>query len=125
MTDPISDMIIRIKNAGATDKDSVSFPYSKLKEAICNTLKKAGYVKTVSVKGKDVKKSIKIELISNKIEGLSRVSKYSQRIYSGSKGLKPVKHGRGHLILTTPLGVMTDTEAKKSNVGGEVILKIW
>ncbi|MCI5108381.1 MAG: 30S ribosomal protein S8 [Candidatus Pacebacteria bacterium] len=125
MTDPISDMIIRIKNTGAVGGDSVVFPYSKIKEEICNTLQKEGYLKTVSTKGKDVRRSIKVELIDNKIEGLRRVSKYSQRRYSGAKELRPVKHGRGRLILTTPLGVMTDLDAKKANVGGEVILEVW
>lgn len=125
MIDPISDMITRIKNAAAADKALVSMPYSRLKESVLSVLSKEGFVGSVEKKGKGVIKTLKVELLEGKIKGMERVSKFSARKYSGAKDLKPVRGGSGILILTTPKGVMADKDAKKENVGGEVILKAW
>lgn len=130
MTDPISDMITRIRNAGATQKETLAVPYSKIKEAILAVLQQKGFIKSVQVKGKGVTKSLIIKLLyaqNNKprIGGLQRISKYSQRRYAGATELRSVKGGRGMYILTTPKGILADADAKKENVGGEVIIKIW
>lgn len=129
MTDPISDMITRIRNAANVQKDSLVLPYSKLKEAILGTLQKEGYVTAVEKKGKGVKKLLKVELAyvgnTSRIAGMKRVSKQSQRRYAGANDLDAMRGGKGLLVLTTPKGVMTDKDAKTQKVGGEVIMKIW
>lgn len=128
--DPISDMIISIKNAGNSGLSVATFPYSKLKMALAEILKSEGFVKEVSKKGKKISKTIEVELLYNndkspKINGVNRVSKLSKRVYLGSKDIKPVKNKLGHSIVSTSKGVMTGKEAKKSNLGGEVLFEIW
>ena len=127
--DQLSDMIIQIKNGSETGKASVVFPYSKYKEAILTALQKAGFIKSITKKGKKVVKQIEVELIYTdgepKIKGIERISKLSKRIYSGAKNVKPVKHGFGATILTTSKGILTDKEAKKMKIGGEPLFKIW
>ena len=127
--DPVSDMIIRIKNAGDSRKESVVFPYSKLKVAILDVLAKEGFIKSFGKKGKKIAKFIEVTLIyedgSAKIQGVERVSKSSKRIYNKSKDIKKVKSGLGSLIISTPKGIMTDKQAKTDNVGGEPLFKIW
>lgn len=129
MHDPISDMIIRIKNAGDSKKESVIFPYSKLKLTILDTLMKDGFVKSFGKKGKKIAKFIEVVLVYedgvSKIKGVERVSKTSKRVYNKSKDIRRVKSGLGSLILSTPKGIMTDKQAKEANVGGEVLFKIW
>lgn len=129
MKDPISDMIVRIRNAAAVGKETVSLPYSKLKEAMLSSLAKEGYIEGVEKKGKGVIKTLKVKLSyvnkRPKINGLKRVSKFSARRYSSARDLKPVVGGNGISILTTSKGILSDKEAKKENIGGEVILKIW
>ena len=129
MHDPIADMIVRIKNAGDSGKESVVFPYSKLKEAILGVLVKNKYIKSFSKKGKKLVKWIEAVLLYEdgkaKIQGLSRVSKTSKRIYHKAKDIKMVRSGFGSLIISTPKGIMTDKEAKEVNVGGEALFKIW
>ncbi|MBA3550770.1 30S ribosomal protein S8 [Patescibacteria group bacterium] len=127
--DSISDLIVRIKNASDAEKDSVTISYSKIKAAVLDVLEKEGYVKSVTKRGKKIHKSIEIGLIYDqygpRVKGVERVSKLSKRIYSGAADLKPVKHGHGMTILTTPKGVMTDREARKQKLGGELLFKIW
>lgn len=128
--DQIADMITRIKNAGDVKKESLVFPYSKIKFEIASVLQKEGYLKSVAKKGKKVTKFIEAELNydadgSPKVRGVERVSKLSKRIYQKSKELRPVKYGTGLTILTTPKGILTNREAKKEKVGGEVLFKIW
>jgi len=129
MTDPIADMIIRLKNAGEANRDIVSFPYSKLKFEICSVLEKEGFVKSVAKKGKKITKSIEVELLYNdkfpRIEGVKRVSKPSRRVYKKSGDLRPVKSGFGALILSTPAGIVTGKEARKGKMGGEALFEIW
>lgn len=130
MNDPIADMLTRIRNAGSVGKDTVVLPYSNLKWAILELLKKEGFVKDISKKGKGAVKNILIELLFDKegkhvINDVNRVSKYSRRIYKGVKDLKPFKSGRGTVVITTPKGIMTDSQAKKEKIGGEVLFKIW
>ncbi len=127
--DPISDLLVRIKNASDARKESLVFPYSKLKESIANVLQKEGYIKSVAKKGKKVNKFIEIELLyaDNKprVQGVERVSKLSKRIYAKAGDLRVWKNGYGNIILSTPKGILTEMEAKKANVGGEVLFKIW
>jgi len=130
MNDPISNLIIKIKNASRTNKASISFPYSKLAFAVVELLQKEGYVGEITKKGKKVVKTMDIEMAYNedktaKVTDVQRVSKLSKRVYAGSKDLKSVRSGYGLLVLTTPLGVIGDKQAKKQKVGGEVLFKIW
>jgi len=128
--DPISDMLIRIKNAGLAGNDITVVPYSKLKFEIANLLQKTSYVKAFSVKGKKAGKRLEVEIAYRKdrepkIEEVERASKPSRRFYIGYKSLKPVRHGLGIAVLSTPGGVMTDEEAKKNKMGGELLFRIW
>jgi len=129
MNDPIADMIIRIKNAGEAEKESLLLPYSKLKFAIAELLQKEGYVKDVTKKGKKITNLIEIGLIYEdgvpRINGAERVSRFSRRVYHKAKDIKKVVQGFGMLVLTTPKGVMGDKQAKKENVGGEALFRIW
>jgi small subunit ribosomal protein S8 len=130
MVDVIAELIIKLKNANTAKKAEVSFPYSKMREAILETLSKEGFVKAVSKKGKKVSKTLECELVyvennMPKIQGVQQISKYSRRMYMGAKDIRPVRSGYGSLILTTPKGVLTDKEARKENVGGEPLFKIW
>ena len=122
-------MIVRIKNATEQRKESVVFPYSKLKLAISDVLFKDGYIKSFGKKGKKIAKFIEAVLIYEdgipKIHGIDRVSKTSKRIYQKNKDIQKVKGGMGALILSTPKGIMTDKMAKEANVGGEALFKIW
>ncbi len=130
MTDPIADMIVRIKNASDSKKESVVFPHSKLKLAILDVLLKDGFIKSFGKKGKKVAKFIEVGLLYDadgmpKISGVDRVSKTSKRVYQKAKDIKKVKNGLGSLILSTPKGIMTDKAAKEANIGGEALFKIW
>ena len=129
MVDPISQIIINIKNANVAGKASTTFPYSKLKESIFEVLKREGFIKDFSKKGKKIIKTIEVELAyidgKPRIEGVQQISKNSRRSYAKAKEIKPVLNGYGCLILTTPMGILTDKEARKEKVGGEVLFKIW
>ncbi|MFH1823468.1 MAG: 30S ribosomal protein S8 [archaeon] len=127
--DSISNMIIMIKNAGAVGKTSVSFPYSKMKNAIAECLKKEGYISEVSKKTKKGYPVLELELIySNKkpkISEVIRISKQSKRVYFGVKDIHTVRSGFGILILSTPKGILSGKEARKEQVGGEALFKMW
>ncbi len=129
VTDPIGDLIVQIKNASDAHKPSVTLPYSKLRESIAMILQKEGYLKSVAKKGKKVSKFLEVELVYNgydpKVQGVQRVSKLSRRIYRKAKDIRTFKSGYGNIILSTPKGILTEADAKKANVGGEVLFKIW
>lgn len=128
MTDYITDIIIRLRNANQTKKVTVTFPYSSLGMAIAEALNKLGYVGAISRKGKRAR-SIEVALIYEKdlpkISGVKRLSKQSKRVYSGAKDIKSVMNGFGKAIVSTPKGVMSGDEAKKAMVGGELLFEIW
>ncbi len=129
-TDVIGDFINRLKNAGAIRKASVSVPYSAFKMAIAEKLQEAGYVLAVEKKGKKAKKTLDVTLKyrasgAHAILGARRISKPGRRMYKSVHEINPVRYGHGALVLSTPRGVMTDKEAKKANVGGEVLFEIW
>ncbi len=129
MTDPIGDMIIRLKNAGVSRKDTVSFPYSKIKEEICSVLEKEGFIGSFEKKGKTVAKSIQVNLLypndNPRITDARRISKPSRRMYVSAKDIRRVKNGFGMLVLTTPKGIRTGDEARKEKIGGESLFEIW
>jgi small subunit ribosomal protein S8 len=126
VTDIIGDFIIRIKNGNLASKESISTYTSKMKEAIADALTRAGFVKSFSKNGKmiDVVLNYKSDK-SPKIQGVQRVSKPSRRVYQKSTEIKPFKNGFGALIISTPNGVLSNKEAVKQKVGGEVLFKIW
>lgn len=130
MRDYISELIIKIKNGSQAGLDSVNVPYSNMIMSIAEVLEKEGYIQTPVKKGKKVNKVIEIPLVYDdkkrpKVSGVERVSKFSKRLYGGYKDLKPIKSGYGRMIITTPKGIMTDQQAKKSKLGGEILFKIW
>lgn len=125
MSDPIADMLVRIRNAQAVEKQSVSMPSSKIKLAIAKVLKDEGYIEGFSVQDSDAKPVLLISLkyYSGKpvIERLERVSKPGLRVYKGRHDLPQVLNGLGVAIVSTPSGVMTDRKARSTGLGGEVI----
>lgn len=127
ITDPISDLIIRIKNASDAGKATVSVADSKFVENVAHLLKKSGYISSVS-KNKD-NREIEIGLLyignEPRIHGVERVSKPSRRMYQKSRDIRTYRSGFGNVVLSTPKGVLTDVEAKKLKVGGEILFKIW
>lgn len=130
MTDPISDMLIRIKNALMARHKTVVVPGSKLKLEIARILKEEGYIEDYRVI--EEKPQIKIEIVLKYddkkrpvIAGIKRVSKPGRRIYRGYKELPKVLNGMGIAIISTSQGIMTDHEARKRRLGGEVICEIW
>ncbi len=132
MVDPITDMLNRIRNAQAVSKKTVLVPFSKLKFEIAKILEEEGFIKKVEKKRRKEKRVIELNLNCPKKGGegkdpikLERISRPGQRIYSGVKDINKIKKGYGVAILSTPKGIMTDREAKKKNLGGEVLFKIW
>ncbi len=127
--DAIADLIVRIKNASDAGKETVTISYSKMKAAVLELLEKEGYVKDVAKRGKKIQKSLEIGLIYDeygpRVKGVERVSHLSKRMYSGARDLKPVMQGHGMLVLSTPKGIVSDAEARKQKVGGELLFKIW
>lgn len=127
VTDPISDFIIRLKNAGRVQKESLLLPYSKLKEAIAVVLVAEGYLKSASKK----KTAPTLEVVLNyhdgesKIKEVERISKTSRRVYKGFDEIHPNKGGFGKSIFSTPKGILTDRQAIAQKVGGELLFKIW
>jgi small subunit ribosomal protein S8 len=129
MTDPIADMLIRIKNAQAANHKSVRVPFSNLKYALAKILEKRGFVGDIDKRGKDVLRYIKINLqYRNNLPAISdvkRVSKPGQRIYIKKTEIRLVKQGCGIAVISTPKGLMTGEEAKKEGLGGELICEVW
>ena len=130
ITDPIADMLTRIRNANSAKHDTVSVPASNVKKAIAQILVDEGYIKSFKVidDGKQGVIEIALKYGPNKSQvllGLRRVSKPGLRIYSDCENMPKVMKGLGVAILSTSKGVMTDKEARKQNVGGEVLAFIW
>jgi small subunit ribosomal protein S8 len=125
MSDPIADMLTRIRNAQSVEKPVVSMPSSKLKVAIAQVLKDEGYIDDFAVKTEGVKSELEISLKYYAgrpvIERIERVSRPGLRIYRGRDAIPTVMNGLGVAIVTTPKGVMTDRKARATGVGGEVL----
>jgi len=125
MSDPIADMLTRIRNAQMVEKTSVSMPSSKLKVAIAQVLKDEGYIDAYAVAGEAAKPVLEIALKYYAgrpvIERIERVSRPGLRIYKGRHDIPQVQNGLGVAIVTTPKGVMTDRKARAAGIGGEVL----
>lgn len=128
MTDPIADMLTRIRNALAAKHEVVEIPYSRLKYEIAKILSELGYLGEIEKRGKR-RRMIAAELRyvagTPMLEGLRRVSRSGQRIYVRKDNIPSVKQGLGVAILTTPQGLMTSKEARKRGIGGEVLFEVW
>ena len=128
MVDPISDMLTRIRNAGRALLPTVQIPHSRMKESIAGILKLEGYVADVNVEGK-MPKTIKIRLKyegkKTVIEGLKRISTPGLRRYVGATEIPRVRGGLGVAVVSTSEGLMTGTQARKKNLGGELVCYVW
>ncbi len=130
MTDPIADLIARIRNANMVYKEEIDVPYSNMKKAIVQILKEEGYIKDFEIIDRENKKTIRIYMKYGRnkeraILGIERVSKPGRRVYVGKDEIPKVLNGIGMAILSTSKGILTDREAKKIGEGGEVLLLIW
>ena len=129
VTDPIADMLTRIRIAITAKHEEVCFSASKEKLAIAKILESEGYITSCEVvdngKFKDIKVVLKYKDGENAIQGLKRISKPGLRIYAGSDNLPKVISGLGIAIISTNKGIMTDAKARKANVGGEVLAYVW
>jgi len=129
MTDPITDMLNRIRNAQAVSHQTVDIPFSKLKAEIAKILGEEKFLTKVDIKrkkkGKILKLSLKYDKEKGVISGLKRISRPGQRIYSSFKDIRKIKKKSGIVILSTSKGLMTDKGAKRQKLGGEVLCEIW
>lgn len=128
MTDPIADLLIRIKNASLANRKTVSVPYSKMKENLANVLKREGFLEGTEILEDEGKKQMVLTLSGQKDKPLKievkRISKSGRRVYVKSKDIRSLKRGLGTLIISSPEGLVTADEALKKNLGGEVVCKI-
>jgi small subunit ribosomal protein S8 len=129
MTDPIADMLTRIRNAVRAQHTDVAIPGSKQKRHIAEILKQEGYISSYSWEDDSKQGTLHISLKWNKqenaIEGLRRESRPGQRRYARSKDIPKVRNGLGVMIVSTPRGMMSDRAARKAGVGGELICSVW
>ncbi|PJI37726.1 30S ribosomal protein S8 [Ferrovibrio sp.] len=129
LTDPLGDMLARIRNGQQAGKAAIASPASKLRMNVLEVLKKEGYIRGYEVVEDGNKRNLKIELKYFEgepvIKTIDRVSKPGRRVYSAIKDLGKVRGGLGISILSTPRGVMSDTEARSANVGGEVLCRVF
>jgi small subunit ribosomal protein S8 len=130
MTDPIADLLTRIRNAGMARKDEISVPSSTVKERIAEILEREGYLSAVSAEGEGKGRTLTIQLKYGttrepSINGLERVSKPGRRVYAGKDEVPRVLGGLGIAILSTSQGILTDRQARQQGVGGEVLAFIW
>jgi small subunit ribosomal protein S8 len=128
MNDPISDMLTRIRNANRALLPQVNVPHSKLKESIAGILKREGYIQDFAVEGqlpKNLKLRLKYQGKKSVIEGLRRVSSPGLRRYVGSTDIPRVRGGLGVAVLSTSEGLMTGNQARKKNLGGELLCYVW
>ncbi len=130
MTDPVADFLTRLRNANSAFHEEINLPYSKLKANIAEILKTEGYVQSVKVVDAEVGKTLQVELKygpnrERSISGIKRVSKPGLRVYAKSTEIPRVLGGLGIAILSTSSGLLTDRQATKKGVGGEVIAYVW
>ena len=129
ITDPIGDMLVRIKNANQRKTRIVSMPHSKVKENIAGILKVQGYIVDFTVEGKGVDKNILVTLkykgTQRAITGVKRISKPGLRVYAAAADVPRVLSGFGTAIISTSSGMITDKDARKQGVGGEVVAYVW
>ncbi|HUE38591.1 MAG TPA: 30S ribosomal protein S8 [Candidatus Binatia bacterium] len=130
MTDPIADLLTRIRNANRARKDWADVPWSKLKEAIARVLVEEGFLREASVNEENGRKLLRVTLKYDEfrrpvVSGIRRVSRPSLRVYVGGRQIPVIRKGLGISVLSTPKGVIADRVARKENVGGEVICSVW
>ncbi len=129
LSDPIGDMIARVKNAQARNHKKVELPSSNFKNKIANILKNEGFIKDFKINSENNKSVLALELKYHSgnpvISTFERVSKPGRRIFSSADGLPRINNGLGIAIISTPKGVMTDLDARKQRVGGEIICKVF
>ncbi|MDO8526207.1 MAG: 30S ribosomal protein S8 [Deltaproteobacteria bacterium] len=130
LTDPIADMLTRMRNAIMMHHEQVSIPYSRLKEAVLKVFKQEGYIRDISVVGEKQKKALVVALKYSAegqavITTIRKLSKPGRRIFSGYEDLKAFRQGLGLKIVTTSKGVLSDNEARKQKLGGEVLVEVW
>jgi len=128
MNDPISDMLARIRNAGRALLPTVEVPHSRMKESLAGILKKEGYIADFVVEGKlpkNIKMRLKYQGKKSVIEGLQRVSSPGLRRYVGATDVPRVRGGMGVAVVSTSEGVMTGVQARKKNIGGELLCYVW
>ncbi len=130
MTDPIADLLTRIRNANRARKEQVELPWSRLKEEIVRVAVAEGFLKDYSVAEDGTFRVLRVALRYDQdnrpvITGLKRISRPSLRVYVGAEEILPVRKGLGVNILSTPAGVLVDREARRRNVGGEILCSIW
>jgi small subunit ribosomal protein S8 len=130
ITDPISDLIIRLKNGSDARMPAVEVIHSKFAESVAHALKKAGYVSSIEKKStKTPASTLSLGLVyingAPRIHGVERISRPSRRLYQKSSDIRMYRSGFGNTFLSTPKGVLVDMDAKKNKVGGEVLFKIW
>ena len=128
MNDPISDMLTRIRNANRALLPAVDVPHSKMKESIAGILKREGYINDFAVEGqmpKLIKLRLKYQGKKSVIEGLRRISTPGLRRYVGSTDIPRVRGGLGVAVLSTSEGIMTGNQARKKNLGGELVCYVW
>ena len=122
VNDPIGDLLTRIRNAQAARRESTTAPWSRMKESLCQLLKKEGWIQDVVIHGEDPKKTIEVIFAPEKPHlELKRVSTPGRRVYAKAIELKPVLRGYGIAVVTTSQGLMTDAQAREKKLGGEVL----
>ena len=130
MTDPIADLLTRIRNGAHARKEQVDVPWSKLKVRVVEVLIAEGFLKEHGVIEQDGHKVLRVWLrydVQNRpvISGLKRISRPSLRVYVGAQEIPAIRRGLGVNILSTPAGILTDREARKRNIGGEIVCSVW
>ena len=129
LTDPIADMLTRIRNGNMAKHTEVKVPFSKIKESMANILKNEGYITSYEIKEegniRDIVVTLKYMYGDAVIKGLKRISKPGRRVYTSVENLPKVLGGLGIAIVSTPKGVITDKECRKHSVGGEVLCYVW
>lgn len=130
MTDPIADLLVRLRNGAQARKEYVDCPWSVIKERIVQVMIQEGFLRDVSVIEKGQKKDLRVWLRYDAtqqpaIQGLKRVSRPSRRVYVGARSMPSVRRGMGINIVSTPLGILVDREATRRSVGGELICSVW
>jgi small subunit ribosomal protein S8 len=130
MTDPIADMLTRIRNAGSARHAATSCPSSKQKLAIASVLQRAGFLHSVKVEERDGHQSLVLGIRYDEagrplIDGIQRISKPGRRVYVGKEDLPRVRNGLGVAVISTSRGVLSDREAREQNLGGELLCEVW
>jgi len=124
VTDPSGDLLTRMRNAQGARRTSCMAPHSRLKQELCELLKREGWIEGYRIVGEDPKRELEVTFLPSKTLELKRISKPGRRVYSGFEELKPVLRGYGCAIITTSQGLMTDAEARKKKMGGEVLCTV-